>query len=147
MKTDGLNPRAFTTHSGIKRTPSHNLETGSPNPTEQHERVDLGGTPAPALDKTGQKQFADEVRVRDRGASFQFPDQLEAPKREGDLPWVLGGSPPDGESPRVTTTVQPEIPTRTQETVTFEAQAGRLLGNLPTTKPNFEDFDGAFLRH
>lgn len=135
MKMDGLNSRTLGTNPGVMRTPAPTQRTGSPNPIEQREIVELACTPAPALDKTGQKQFANEVRTPDRGGSFQFPDQMETPQRDGDLHWVLGGARPEDKSPRVA------------KTLPFEGEPGSLLGNRPTSKPNFEDFNGAFLRH
>lgn len=137
MQMDGLNSRSLGTNYGAKPTPRHRQEAVNLKPIEQQESVDLACTPAAALDSTGQKQFADEVRVRDRGASFQFPDQIEAPARDGDLNWVLGGAKPE------TTSSREEAPA-----MSFEmGQAGSLMGNRPTTKPNFEDYGGAFLRH
>ncbi len=136
MRMDGLNFQPLSFKQGGNRTPTTGHETGKQSAVEQRESVDLGCTPAPALDQTGQKGFADETRVEERGGTFQFPNQVEAPRRDGDLNWVLGGAKPQSEEARPT--LDPPL---------FEGQAGILLGNLPTTPPNYEDFGGAFLRH
>jgi len=154
MDMQGVNFRPTTHSYGAKSTQvPQRRESADRGPVEQQESVDLTGssTPQVALDKTGQKKFANESPIHERGALFQFANEAERPERDGSLNWVLGGTNPGDvgalRSRDSEAQVHTDSATRSQDSSFWErGQAGALIGSEPISKPKFEDFGGAFIR-